>query len=344
MRRLQITRPGIVLPVRPDADGKFGPTPDQARGPYWRRSSRGLYVPASVNGAALEQRIVEAAAGTHERAAVSGWAALAWQGVDWLDGSGPDRAPLPIPLALGHQRSAKPRAGVVLCEDWLFDDDVVEYDGLPITAAARSVSYEVRRALSLLRAVQLIDMAAAADLVSLDELRIHAARIHGRPGTRMLRAALALADENVWSPQETTLRLEWRRPAHQGEPQLICNRPIFDLHGQHLFTPDVFDAEWAVAGEYNGAVHESDAVHRRDLDREELFARHHVQVVTMVNGDRRDPRRFHRRREAAYGRASKQPRKRTWTLTPPPWWLDTTTVAARRALSPADRQRWLARH
>ena len=32
---------------------------------------------------------------------------------------------------------------------------------------------------------------------------------------------------------------------------------------------------------------------------------------------------------------------RAWTIVPPDWWVPITTVEMRRALSEADRQRWL---
>lgn len=345
MAPLQVTRSGVVVPVRPDAAGRAGPTPDQARGPHWRRTSPGLYVPADVDRATLDQRIVEAAAGAPSTAAVTGWAALAWQRTRWFDGLAADgRTPLPVPLSLGDRRVVRPRAGVQLCEDWLFDGDTIEVDGVTITTPLRSVTFEARRARSLHDAVRVIDMAAAADLVSLAELAGYATRLRGRPGTVQLNAAIALGDENVWSPREVFLRLEWWRPGHnEGRLPLLCNPPIFDLAGRHLFTPDLFDAEWGVAGEYNGGIHDGDEPQRRDLDREELYRHHCIQVATMMKGDRRDPARFQRRLRAAYGRAAVRPPVATWTLVPPPWWVDTSTVAARRALDPATRERWLRR-
>lgn len=344
MPELRITRSGVVLPVRPDPSGHTGPTPDQVRGRNWRRTAPGLYVPTDTDGTSLTQRVVEAVSGAPEGGAATGWAALAWQLARWFDGIAPDQTVLPVPLSLGHHRRVRPRAGTILVEDWLFEGDVIEVDGLPITIPARSVTYEARRAWSLERATQIVDMATASDLVSLQELSAYADRLRGRPGSRQLFQAIELGDENVWSPQETTLRTEWRRPGlNDGRLPVLCNPPIFDLAGKHLFTPDVFDAEWGVAGEYNGAVHDDDEPRRRDLDREELYNAHRVQVATMMRGDLRDPSRFHVRLAAAYERAKSQPSTRTWTLALPPWWVDTSTVTARRSLSPEVRARWLRR-
>lgn len=332
------------MPVRPDPAGIAGPTPAQVRGRRWRRTAPGLYVPADTDPTSLDQRIVEAAVGVPDGAAVTGWAALAWQRARWFDGSGRDRRPMPVPVSLGHQRRVRPREGVQLCEDWLFPDDVIEVDGLAITVPARSVAFEARRAWSLERAVQVLDMAAAADLVSLREMTAYALRLRGRPGTRQLNLAIELGDENAWSPMEVTLRLEWARPGeHEGRLPLLCNAPIFDLAGNHLFTPDILDPEWGVAGEYDGAVHEGDEPRRRDLEREELSRAHHIQIVTMMRSDLGRLARFHARRKAAYRRAAERPSTPTWTLRKPPWWVDTSTVARRRSLDSATRARWLRR-
>lgn len=339
---LEITRPGLVAPVRADPTGRRPPTPGQARGRNWRRTSPGMYVPAAIERG-RDQRIVEAAAGLPAGGAVTGWAALAWQGARWFDGLELGKEELPVPVSVGDRRTIDRRRGVVICEDWLFDGDVILVDGLPVTVPARSVSFEARRAWSLERAVQTIDMAAAADLVSIDEMRTYAGRLRGRPGTVQLNDSIGLASENAWSPTEVTMRLEWRRPAGCADAVLLCNPPIFDRDGNHLLTPDLFDPLFAVAGEYNGAVHDGDDPRRRDLDREDLYQRLQIEAVTMMRGDLRDPRRFLRRLDAAYRRASARPRSESWTLEPPPWWVDTSTVDARRALDQETRERWLRR-
>lgn len=155
-----------------------------------------------------------------------------------------------MPAALGNQRTARKRPGVELSEDWLFADDVVVVDGLPVTVPLRSVSHIARTARTDLAATQAIDMAAFNDLVSIDELACYADRLGTRPGTRRLRRALEAADENAWSPQEVRMRLDWK--AARPEATLLCNRPVFDLAGNHLFTPDLFDAA-AAAGSSTGS-------------------------------------------------------------------------------------------
>ncbi len=103
---LQISRPRVVVPVRVDPAGVRGPTPDQARGRRWRRTSPGRYVPASVAGDTLDrvdQRIVEVAAGLPAGAGVTGWAALHWQGARYLDAIRADGGVRDIDAALARR-------------------------------------------------------------------------------------------------------------------------------------------------------------------------------------------------------------------------------------------------
>ena len=300
---IHIERPGVVVPVRLDPTGAAGPTPGQARGPGWRRVGCGLYVPASVDPGDPEQRIVEAVLGTSHPVAATGWAALRWQRARWFGGLATDGVtPLPVPLALGDRRAVRPRAGVVICEDWLFADDVVELDGLSLTVAERSVAYEVLRAGSLIGGVRAIDMAAADDLVDVASMHAYVLRLAGRPGVRRLRAAIDWADENSWSPQEPTMRIHWRR--HRPQARLLCNAPVFDLDGRHLLTPDLLDVEHGVAGEYDGVVHLGDGPRRRDLDRDAQYRDLGIELVTMMSGDGGDLTAFLARLQGAYRRGA----------------------------------------
>ena len=75
----------LAWPVRIDPGGRAGPTAKEARGPSWRRTGHGLYLPADVEQT-TGQRIVEAAAVLPAYGGVTGWAGLAWLGGRWFDG------------------------------------------------------------------------------------------------------------------------------------------------------------------------------------------------------------------------------------------------------------------
>jgi hypothetical protein len=334
-----VRRPDVVLPVRVDPAGVDGPTPKAARGPHWRRSSRGWYLPSSVSADRTDQRIVEAMAGMPDDAAVTGWAALAWGRGRWFNGIASDGdTPLPVPVALGDQRSASPPAGVRLSEDWLFPDDVMVVDGLRITVPNRSVTYETRRARRLALAVRVIDMAAYDDLIDLEDLAAYVDRLVARQGIKLTRLAVPMAVENAWSPTECDMRIAWKAAVPAA---LLCNAPLFDRHGQHLFTPDLFDPIAAVAGEYNGRVHVEDGARSRDVDKDAAYRQHGIELVQMISTDRHDTTRFENRLVAAYRRAAERQPSATWTLDQPDWWVDTSTVARRRALSAEGRSIWL---
>ena len=82
---------GLVVPVRVDPAGRTGPTRGQARGPSWRRTSPGRFVPAEVSDELVEQRILEAYAGAGPRAVITGWAGLRLLGWRLLRRAGPRR-------------------------------------------------------------------------------------------------------------------------------------------------------------------------------------------------------------------------------------------------------------
>ena len=66
-------------------------------------------------------------------------------GPRWFHGRAADGTRLDVPVAVDRVRGVRRRPGVELSEDWLFDGDIESVDGLRVTRAERSVSYEVCR-------------------------------------------------------------------------------------------------------------------------------------------------------------------------------------------------------
>lgn len=183
-------------------------------------------------------------------------------------------------------------------------------------------------------------MAAYDDLVSVAELKQQVRRWTGRTGVRILRDAVPLVDENVWSPPESDLRWDWHELA--GLPPVMTNRPVFDRRGRHLGTPDLLEPTVGLAVEYDGVIH-LDAVRRRnDVDREERFRAAGLEYATIVAGADRHARALRLQRIWERARASRDGgREQSWTVDPPVWWTPTDSVEARRALSLDDRVRLL---
>ncbi|MBC7275912.1 MAG: hypothetical protein H5T77_05410 [Nocardioides sp.] len=193
-----------------------------------------------------------------------------------------------------------------------------------------------------MEAVRWIDLVAAGDLISVQELAAYEKKLATWEGVDHLREALIHADENVWSPAEVDLRLTWT--IRLGLQHVVTNRPVFDLDGRHIGTPDVLDLERGVVGEYDGGLHLAGKQRAKDLRREGEFRRVGLEYVTMVAADRRDPSDFKRRTLEARARASRIPTSEwSWTIDPPRWWVSTSTVAERRALPRAQRVRFLRR-
>jgi hypothetical protein len=337
-----VARP-VAIPVRMDPQGLLGPTRGHARGPSWRRTSAGLYVPASVDPSAVDQRVVEAAAVLPDDwGGVTGWAHLAWEGATWFDGTpwggGPTRA---VTLAVGGNRAIRPQPGIATSEERLAPGDLVMVDGLRTTTLARSVCFEMRYARDVRDAVVTLDMACFNDHVSIDEVVAYGLGLNGWTGMPMFREACGLANENAWSPTEVDMRLVWGLDA--GCPWPLCNQPVFSLAGELLGVPDLIDPVRGVYGEYDGALHLVGKQRDKDVDREAAFRAHGLEGVTMLSGDRHDPGRFIARLHQAYERAATlPPSARLWTLDQPSWWRDVSTVASRRSLDEYWRTRLLA--
>src|SRR6478609_7608191 len=120
-----------------DPTGATGPTPAQARGPRWRRSSRGLYVPSEVDGSTPEQRIVEAAAVLPSYGGVTGWAALRWMGAQWMTGLAPDgQTPLPVVLVTAGD-DVRSQPGIQVSAERLNPRELVVHDGMRVTMPVR---------------------------------------------------------------------------------------------------------------------------------------------------------------------------------------------------------------
>lgn len=329
---------GVVLPVRLDPSGVAGPTARAAAGPEWRRTSHGRYVPAYVEPTAA-QRVAEVGATLPRGAAVTGWAALTWRGARWFEGLGPGGVALPVPV-VAPTRCLRPRDSLVLHEERLPVVDREVVDGLAVTTSVRSTVSLLRHAPDLDTAVSQLEMAYASDLVSPAEVAAWVCAHAGLPGVVRAREALALADENVWSPMEWTLRRTWAEQVPGA--RLLTNRPVFDRAGKHIATPDLIDPETGVLGEYDGAIHHGGARRASDLRREGDLRRHGLEPVVMVGADAHRPAAFCSRLRDAYTRVARRAAtERDWTLELPHWWRPTHTVELRRAIEGTEREIWL---
>lgn len=328
------------MPVRIDAAGTSGPPRKVARGKGWRRTSHGFYVPSDVSNELVEQRIAEASVLVPPGCAITGWAALRWCGGRWFEGTTASGDLRPVVIAVGTADIRK-QPGVEPSGEGLNARMVTVIDGVPVTLSVYSVSFEMRYAESDRAAAAVLDLAAYSDLVSIEEQSAFLTPgQNGWTGVPRARRGVPMADENTWSPREPWMRFLWEAEPVLGRP--LCNRPLFDLDGRHIGTPDLIDPRSGVAGEYEGGHHLAGEQRAKDVVREAHLRDHGLESVTMLAGDTTEPTGFLRRLHAAYARARLiRPEDRRWTLEQPSWWVPAGTVAQRRALSEDQRERFL---
>ena len=303
----------VVRPVGLDPTGVRGPTPGQSRGPRWRRTSWGLFVPADVADDLVEQRIVEAAARLRT-GAVTGWAALRLHGGGYFDGLDRDgRTPRPVDLAMGEDR-LRPQLGVELHRNRVPEDEVVIRYGVRCASVQRALFDEMRWAPTLEDGVVAMDMAAAAELTSTRRMAAFTRAVVRRPGRSDVLWALTWADEHALSPQEVRLRMIWRQTA--GWPAPLCNPTLVDLDGRFIGVPDLLDVASGVVGEFSGAAHRDRARHRRDVARDGRFREAGLEPFEVVGADLADRDLVVRRMREARRRAGRHPRH--WVVVPDP--------------------------
>ena len=309
---------GLVRPVRLDPTGREGPTRGQSRGSRWRRTSRGWYVPADVPHC-VEQRILEQAVRLPSCGAITAWASLRWRGATFFDGQGRDGRDLPVPLVLGGWADLGRDELIVVSRERFWPSQIEELAGVPCACAERSVFDEMRRVGGLCSGVVVTEMAIAARLTTLDRMWTYVSGCNGWTGVPMVRKSLLLVSEDSKSPPETLMRLNWELDA--GFPRPLCNKPVFDLDGNLLGYPDLFDPVAGVVGEYDGADHVERDRRRHDAAREQRFRDHGLEYFELVRGDLAHPGLVVQRMQSTRRRARfLPPDQRTWTLEPPPWW------------------------
>jgi len=269
--------------------------------------------------------------------AVTGWAGLAWAGGTWFDGTfdGIRRRPVTVVA----KRNVRAQPGFEVSQEFLHPDEILVVDGLPITIAVRSVTFEMRYAEGLGAAVEAIDMACYSDLVSVAEVTAYVQQLGPVTGIQQARDALEEAEENSWSPRETRMRGVWTRRA--GLPRPRCNVPVFTLDGKHVGTPDLIDPAIGVVGLYHGDSHLSLVGAAADFKKDAAYRDVGLEPVSMLATDWNDLHDFTRRLVAAVRRARAHRASREWTIDLPAWWTPTETVAQRRALADWERQRYL---
>lgn len=305
---------GLVVPSRIDPSGRSGPTRAQARGPSWRRTGPGLYVPTTVSGDLVEQRILEAATQVGPRAVVTGWAALRLHRAGFFDGVDRDGVTmLPVPVAANGSR-VRGSPGIDVVEDRIPPDEIEVIQGIACATPGRALYDEMQRIGEVHEMAIAAGAAYAARLTSVKRMRLYAATRRWYRDVRTVKAAIEMSCEGCRSPQEDRFRMIWEFTARWGRP--LRNRSVLDLDGRFIATPDLLDPLRGVVGEYAGADHRDIDRHGNDIEREADLRDVGLEYVEVVARDLRHPDRIVRRMEQAAARATHL--ERYWRLGPAP--------------------------
>ncbi|MCV7301169.1 hypothetical protein H7J93_16220 [Mycobacterium barrassiae] len=212
----------------------------------WHRSLYpNVYAPR-WHDLSLTDRTIGAWLWSKRAAIVTGVAASALHGADWVD------ADVDIELLYN---SARPPAGIVTRNERISDDEFT-WSGIPIATPART-AFDLGRFLDRGEAIARMDALMRARLFSEEEVLLLAKRYRGARGVKLLKEALKLVDGGAASPRETWLRLLYI-DAHLPRPSTQI--PILDRNGKVLRTVDMGWEEFMVVAEYDGEQHQTSRV------------------------------------------------------------------------------------
>ena len=313
--------PGLEVPRRIDPTGVDGPTAAQARGPHWHRVGKNRYRPVLADAPA-EQRIFDAVGQLPEGGAITGWAALRLRGAAYFDGrvaTSDGWVDRPVLLAAGRSEGRRDAEGVLFSYEPLPCEEVGLVHGIRVTTPMRAMFDELRSLTRPRRALVAVEMALAADVVRLPEMRAYAQLHRRRRRSLAAIAVLERARPGARSPKEVELRdlLECGTDL----PLLGINVPVFGLRGNFLLEADLFGEERGLVLEYDGEDHGSSRRRSRDAERSDVSRRHGLEYVTVVGPDLAQPVKVVDRVLAAWDRAPVLPlAQRLWTTEWPPGW------------------------
>jgi hypothetical protein len=254
-------------------------TPNQLRGPAWRRLFPDVYAHTSLPVTHL-LRAQTAARWVVADATVTGRSAAAFWGLPLA------ASDEPVELTVPPGRHPVRVTGLTVRRSHVPRDHVRRRYGTPITTAA-ATAVRLAELLDQDDAVVAMDQLVAANVVDLASIRALAASSRGS-GSRRARAAAALADGLAASPPETRLRLLI------GRSNLPTPVAQFEVFHDGLLVARV-DFAWPdkkVALEYDGLWHAEKSQFAKDRERLNALREAGWAVVFVTAADLRRPQRL----------------------------------------------------
>ncbi|MCG7608500.1 hypothetical protein BA059_11180 [Mycolicibacterium sp. (ex Dasyatis americana)] len=201
----------------------------------------------------LRDRTTGAWLWSHRESVVTGVAASALHGAEWID------ADIPIELIWDCTR---PPRGVIVRKERIADDEITCIAGMPVATPART-AFDLGRYLPRKKALERLDALMHACPFSTEDVLMLTKRYRGARGVAKLKAVLPLVDGGAASPPETRLRLLY---IDAGLPRPTTQIAIADEWGRVIRTVDMGWEDFQVASEYDGGQHQTDrAQYIKDL-------------------------------------------------------------------------------
>jgi hypothetical protein len=240
---------------------------------WYRPIFRGVYIPKNATPN-LRDRAVGAWLTSGRAGVVTGVAASAWHGADWVD----DAEPIEL---LVHER--RKQAGLLVRMDRVADDEVTTIDGLPVATRART-AFDLGRYQKRAAAMGRLDALMRAAPFPAAEVMVLLDRYGPVRGVRQLRQLLPLIDPGAESLRESWLRLLL---IDDGFPIPETQIPVVDESGQIFAYVDMGWRELQLAVEYDGDHHRtSRTAYVKDIRRLEKIRRCGWEVIRVINEDR----------------------------------------------------------
>jgi hypothetical protein len=236
---------------------------------------RGIYLDARREPT-LRDRTIAAWLSSKKRGVISGKAAAAMHGANWVD------ADTPVEIIGAY---ARPQSGLIIRNETFAPDEVTKVAGIPVTSLART-AFDLGRHLPRDEAVARLDALKRATAFKEAAVLKLTERYPGARGLKSLRIALPLVDGGAASPKESELRLLF---IDAGLPKPTTQIPVVEGRGRLVRMLDMGWDEYMVGAEYDGDQHRtSRRQYAKDVQVKRKLARLGWNVTYVIKEDRRD--------------------------------------------------------
>ncbi|WP_458317649.1 hypothetical protein [Mycolicibacterium brisbanense] len=240
---------------------------------WYRPIFRNVHAPKN-RVLSLRDRTVGAWLWSHREGIVTGVAASALHGAEWVDDD------ITIELLWDYIRSPH---GIVVRHERIADDEITCIEGLPVATPARA-AFDLGRFLPRRKAIERLDALMRACPFSDEDVHMLAKLYRGTRGVARLKAVLPLVDGGAASPPESRLRLLY---IDAGLPRPSTQITIVDEWGRLVRTVDMGWEDYKVASEYDGGQHQTDrAQYVKDLRVLPKLAQLGWDVMRVIKEDR----------------------------------------------------------